>query len=103
MLNPIMLLTNAAKLLVAAFKGLDAVKSTARDILPKFAGDAIFGQEQFAKAKGALAANKDNKAQKTEPFSGVLDINVNAPEGTNVKAKSQGPLDFNLGFAGGIQ
>jgi TP901 family phage tail tape measure protein len=41
--------------------------------------------------------------QKTE-VGGVLDINIaGAPRGSNAKAKPQGPLDFNLGFAGGFQ
>ncbi|MCH7902124.1 hypothetical protein IIC68_00040 [archaeon] len=104
LLTPLGQVIAFVKLLVAAFKGLDAIKNVARDILPKFLADKLFGKEKFGAEKGARTTNKKIGQNKTDNFSGVLDINFrNAPEGTNIKSKTQGPLEFNLGFAGGLQ
>lgn len=177
-LTPLGQIITVVKLVSAAFKGLDAFKTAARDILPTGIGNLILGEKKekqkekkdllapgagvlrlnknldslknifpsginkineradslknvfpirrqdnllgkekgdlpadlFGPEKGVLkAVNKIGEAkarerEKAEAFSGVLDVNFRgAPEGTNVKAKTQGPLDFNLGFAGGLQ
>lgn len=104
-LNPIGQVISAVRLLLSAFRGLDALKSTVKDILPSFIGDAIFGKETLGAEKGALKPGEGVLAKKEQTkVGGVIDVNfLGAPAGTNVKAKTQGPLDFNLGLAGGIQ
>ena len=103
-LTPLGRVLSFVSLLISAFKSLNAVKNVGKDISPNFIGDNILGKAKLGPEKGARAKNKEIGQAKTNQFSGVLDVNFrNAPEGTNVKAKTQGPLDFNLGFAGGIQ
>jgi len=107
-LTPMGQMISGVRLLIAAFEDLDAVKAVVKDILPSFANKLIFGAEKA----GGLGPNRGAKdfnrgiANSTpkDQFSGNLDINFrNAPEGTNIRANSSGPIDLNLGFAGGIQ
>ena len=105
-LTPLGQVIGAVKLLIAAFEGLDAFKSQVRDILPSFAGDFLFGKKKLGGERGARTKNRGvaGGGAGVDNFSGVLDVNFrNAPAGTNAKAKFSGPIDLNLGFAGGLQ
>lgn len=104
-LTPLGRMVSLIRLLVASFESLDAVKGVARDILPDFIANSLFGKE-LGPAKGAKAANQGLGVGplRQEPVSGQIGVTfINAPPGTNVKAQTSGPLDFDLGFAGALQ
>ena len=105
-LNPIVLLVTAIRILIASFSGLKAVKNVIKDILPKSIREFIFGgDKKLGAARGAREGNRGiANADRRDQFTGNLDVIFkNAPEGTSARARSSGPLDLNLGFAGGIQ
>ncbi len=99
--------TNAITNFVEKFNSLEKIKNIVAGFLPESFREGLRAQGKLGPESGAKAVNKSigqAKQSPTDPFNGVLDVNFNnAPKGTNVKAKTQGPLDFNLGFAGGIQ
>lgn len=68
------------------------------EVLSSIGIGAKVGPPIGAKEKNIRAAGGGR-----DTFSGVLDVNFrNAPQGTTAKAASEGPIDLNLGFAGGI-
>lgn len=70
-------------------------------VLPNLAKDT-FGKA-LGPAKGVSADNRRAAQAPGEAVNGQIGITFrNAPPGTNIKAKTEGPLDFNLGFSGGI-
>lgn len=104
-LNPIGALISAIRLLIASFKGLDAVKNVARDILPSFIADRIFGKKQtFGPDTGALQGKSPLARPQESRVGGKIDVLFNnLPQGSRVNSGFEGPLDFNLGFSGGVQ
>ena len=104
-LTPLGLIITAVRVMIAAFSKLGSVSSVLKGILPSFLGGTSLGQKQLGPTTGAKGVNQGTtQSDQQNAFSGVLDVNFNnAPAGTNVRAKTQGPLDFNLGFAGGVQ
>lgn len=104
LLTPIGRLIAGVRLLVSAFDSLDKVKNTVRDILPKFLADKIFGDKTLGPERGARQENKGVAGGKQEGVNGQVGITfANAPKGTRVRSEFAGPIDFNLGFAGGTQ
>jgi len=103
-LTPLGQLISAVRLVIAAFKGLDAVKSVIRDILPTSVGDQIFGKE-LGSEQGAKKQTQGlaGGLLRSEAVRGNIDVNFNnAPPRTNIRARTEGPLDFNFGLSGGL-
>lgn len=99
-LTPLGQLITFVRLVIAAFEGLDAVKGVIRSTLPKSLGNFILGEQ--AKPFDRLPQGP----QSTQPVNGQISVDFNQmPPGTNVRAKTSGPLDFglSLGFLGAIQ
>lgn len=101
MFTPLGQLITLVRLVIAAFNGLAGLEILARDILPDFVGNAIFGKEKGGgKAFGGIAQGP----QSTEPARAQVEVNFSqVPPGTNIRAKSQGLEFLNLGISGAIQ
>lgn len=102
-LTPLGLVITGVRALVAAFSGFDAVKDVFRDVLPKFAADAILGEKTLGPAKGAFSNTGGAPlAPQSSNVNGNIGVTfANAPAGTKIKSNFEGPLGFDLGFAGG--
>lgn len=97
--NPLVKLVKLFSLVTSSATKLKGV--SAGTVLPNLAKDT-FGKP-LGPAKGVSADNKRAAQVPGEAVSGQIGITFNnVPPGTNIKAKTEGPLDFNLGFAGGI-
>lgn len=103
LLTPLGKILTVIKLISSAFQGLDAFKNTLRDVLPKFLADAVLGEKKLGPEKGAF--NKQGGvplAPQGQNVNGNIGVTfANAPAGTKVKSNFEGPLNFDLGFAGG--
>jgi len=103
LLVPLGQIITAVRLVIAAFKGMSAVRGVLEDVMPKFLVDKILGEKKLGKEKGAFQESGGVPLRnKNQDVSGTIGVNfANAPAGTRVQSNFQGPLDFNLGFAGG--
>ena len=110
-LNPIGQIILLVRLLIGLFGDLEAKKNAIRDILPKFAGDALFGERKKGGALGppvgARAANRGIGAGTVlqNKVGGQIGITLggNVPKGTKVNIQQEGPVELDFGFAGALQ
>lgn len=105
LVNPIGSAVNGVERLITAFKNLRSIKGFVRDVLPGFAGNALFGEKKLGPPGGARKQLQGlgQGPLRAEPVNGQIGVTFeNAPAGTRVRAKTSGPLDFDLGFAGGL-